>query len=98
MNIEVEEFCPIGKVCEEIREGKIYRCKWYKELVGKHPQSEEIINERDCAVAWIPLLMTEMSQTNRGQTQAIESFRNETLKIGNRKTHDLLVSPEIFET
>jgi len=28
----------------------------------------------------LPMLQVEMSQTNRGQTHALESFRNETVK------------------
>jgi hypothetical protein len=31
------------------------------------------------------MLQVEMSQTNRGQTQALESFRNEMVE-GNRQT------------
>lgn len=83
MNIEIVYFCPIDKVCEEIKDNKLYRCRWWKQLRGKDPQSEEIIDEWDCAVGWNTLLSTEIAQTNRGQTQAIESFRNETVKIAN---------------
>jgi len=31
-------------------------------------------------MSWMPMLQVEMSSTNRGQTQALESFRNETVK------------------
>jgi hypothetical protein len=31
-------------------------------------------------MSWMPMLQVEMSNTNRGQTQALESFRNETVK------------------
>ena len=31
-------------------------------------------------MSWMPILMIEMSQTNRGQTSALESFRNETVE------------------
>jgi hypothetical protein len=82
MAIEIKRFCPLGhKACEYAEDGYIYRCNWYEQLRGKHPQSEEIIDEWKCSVSWIPTLMTEMTQTNRGQTQALESFRNETLKL-----------------
>jgi hypothetical protein len=80
MAIDVEIFCPLGSTCEEIKDGKIVRCMWYTEVVGKNPQSEEELNEWRCAMAWMPMLQIEMSQTNRGQTVALESFRNETVK------------------
>lgn len=84
LNIEVVHTCPLGSVCEEIRDNKLHRCIWWKRLAGLHPQTGEEIDEWDCAIAWLPILNVEMSRTNRGQTQAIESFRNETVKLANR--------------
>ena len=78
--METEIFCPIGKKCQEAKDGKVYQCNWFRRLVGMHPQTGEQIDEWDCAIGWVPLLMVEMSKTNRGQTAAIESFRNETVK------------------
>ena len=80
MSLEIETTCPLGSTCEEVKDGKIHRCAWYTKLVGKNPQSEEHIDEWACAIAWLPMLQVEMSQTNRGQTHALESFRNETVK------------------
>jgi len=79
-NIEIVTFCPLGKVCEEIKDNKLHRCQWWKRLTGQHPQTGETIDEWDCAISWLPILQTEMARTNRGQTAAIESFRNETVK------------------
>ena len=81
--------CPLGSECEEIKDNKLYRCRWYKELAGKDPQSNKQISERDCAIAWGPLLSVEVAMTNRGQTAALESFRNETVK-GQRLFNKLL--------
>jgi hypothetical protein len=53
---------------------------WYTKIMGKDPQSQEEYEDWKCAIAWLPILQIEMSQTNRGQTQALESFRNETVK------------------
>ena len=81
MSIEIKFTCPLGSECEEIKDGKLHRCAWYTCVSGKDPQSEEEIKEEwGCAIAWLPKLQIEMSQTNRGQTQALESFRNETKK------------------
>lgn len=83
--METEITCPLGSKCEEIRDNKLFRCAWFTHLVGKDPQSESQIDEWKCAMQFMPLLQVEMSQTNRGQTQALESFRNEMVE-GNRKT------------
>ena len=80
MSLEIESTCPLCSTCEEVKDGKIHRCAWYTKIVGKNPQSEEHIDEWACAIAWLPMLQVEMSQTNRGQTHAVESFRNETVK------------------
>ena len=89
MSLEVELTCPLGSTCEEVKDGKIHRCRWYTKVIGKNPQSEEQIEEWNCAIAWLPILQVETSQTNRGQTSALESFRNETIK--GQKTFNTLV-------
>ena len=80
VNIEIVHFCPLDKVCEEIKDNKLYRCRWWNHLAGVHPQTGEPIDEWDCAISWQPVLSCEMARTNRGQTAAIESFRNESVK------------------
>jgi hypothetical protein len=79
-DLEVEFTCPLGSECEEIRDNKIYRCMWYTKLVGDDPNTGELIEDWSCAISWMPTLQIEMSKTNRGQTEALESFRNETVK------------------
>jgi hypothetical protein len=80
MTVKVEYTCPLGSTCEEVKDGKIMRCAWYTKVMGKDPQSTEDIENWACAMSWMPTMMVEMSQTNRGQTAALESFRNETVK------------------
>lgn len=80
MSLEIVTTCPLGSVCEEIKDGKIHRCAWYTEMAGMDPSTGEQIKDSRCAIAWQPILAIEMSATNRGQTQAIESLRNETIK------------------
>jgi hypothetical protein len=73
--MEISEMCPFGKKCEEQGtgkfKGKLLRCAWFTHLVGKNPQSEEHIDEWKCALAWLPLLTVEVSQSNRGAKQAL---------------------------
>lgn len=75
--MDIKKTCPLGAECEEIVDNEIRRCRWYIALKGKDPQSEELINTWDCAMGWLPILLVENAQTNRGQTMALESFRNE---------------------
>jgi len=77
--------CPLGHTCEKAVDGAIERCAWYTNIQGKHPQSEEIIDQWKCAMTWQPILLVENAQTNRGQTQALESFRNEVVKGNNHQ-------------
>ena len=78
--IEVELFCPLGSVCEQVADGKVKRCRWYTKVIGKHPQGEQEIEEWNCAMSWMPMMQVEVAQTNRSQSQAIEIQTTETLK------------------
>jgi hypothetical protein len=79
MDIETVLTCPLGSKCKEIKDGKIHQCTWFIKLAGKNPQTGEEMDEEGCAMAWTPLLLVENANTNRGQTAAIESLRNETV-------------------
>lgn len=84
MKLEVELTCPLGSKCEEARDGKIYRCAWFTELAGQNPQTGEEINERGCAMSWVPILLVENSRQNKSTTAAVESFRNEVVEAQDR--------------
>ena len=87
--MQTEITCPLGAKCEEAKDGKLLRCAWYTCLAGKNPQSEELVNEWRCAMAWMPLMMVENAQQVRGMTAATESFRNESVK-GVTKLNNIL--------
>jgi hypothetical protein len=53
-----------------------HKCPWWTRVMGKNPQSEEMIDDWRCAVALLPMLLIENSQVTRGTTVAMESFRN----------------------
>jgi len=90
-----EVTCPLGSKCFVVKNDKIYRCAWHVKLSGTDAQGKEH-DEWGCAIAWMPLLQIEVAGTNRGQTAAIESLRNETVQrqdialLGMR--HALIVS------
>lgn len=93
MDTEIIVECPLGSKCEEIKDNKIHRCRWFIKIRGKNPQSEELIEEWDCAMAWLPIVMVENAQTNRGQTLALETFRNEVVK--NQKEFNFILFNEL---
>jgi len=90
-DLEVQYTCPLGSECEEIRDNKVYRCMWYTKLVGTDPNTGELVDDWSCAITWMPTLQIEMSQTNRSQSAALESFRNETVK-GQKEFNSLMAA------
>ena len=88
--METKITCPLGSECEKAVDGHLEVCAWYVTVAGKHPQSNEQIDEKKCAIAWMPILQIEVAGTNRGQTSALESFRNETVK-GQNEMNQILV-------
>ena len=57
--------------------------------MGKNPNTGEDVNRFDCAVTWLPMLLIEGSQQTRQAGSAIESFRNEMVRL-NDTTKNLL--------
>lgn len=49
-------------------------------LAGQNPQTGEAIDEKGCAMGWLPILLVENSRVAQGTGAAIESFRNEMVK------------------
>lgn len=75
MRIESGSYCPlVGGDCKRLA------CRWFIQLRGKHPQTGEPLDEWDCAVRWLPLLLIEGAQETRQTAAAIESFRNEVVR------------------
>ncbi len=79
--------CPLGSVCEEAKAGKLHRCRWFVKLRGKDPQSEEQFDERRCSMEWLPLLQVEHSLFERQTGAAVESLRNNVVKVGEKIVH-----------
>lgn len=77
MDIKAKLSCPLGSKCEEIKDNSMHRCAWFIQLAGTNPTTGESVDERGCAMSWIPILMIENSAQQRSTASAIESFRNE---------------------
>lgn len=91
--MEIKLTCPLGSDCETILDNRMHRCRWYIALRGKNPMGEDVIDRWGCAMEWLPVLLVENAQTNRGQTQAIESFRNEM--VDGQNTFNALIATAI---
>ncbi len=80
---EAGSTCPlwrkdVSKVC--------HRCCWYTLVRGKHPQSEEMIDRWDCAIALGPMLLVNAAQQAHQGAVATESFRNEMVRLARPTT------------
>ena len=85
------EYCPlIQKKCKE------HKCKFYVQIVGKVPNTVEDISQFDCAISWLPMLLIEGTQQTRQSGAAIESFRNEMVRM-NENTQYLLTNQTKLE-
>lgn len=91
MQVKVELSCPLGAKCEEVKDGALHRCAWFIQLAGQNPQTGEQMDERGCAMSWMPILLVENSQQQRHTGAAVESFRNEMVK-SNEVSQQILVT------
>lgn len=70
-------FCPLvkGRCVER-------KCAFWTHIRGKHPQTGADLDMPDCAVKWLPVLMIEQAKEAKHIAAAVESFRNESVKLG----------------
>lgn len=92
MEIKTTLTCPLGHKCEEAKDGAIHRCAWFVQMAGQNPQTGEMIDEKGCAMSWMPVLLVENSRVSRGTSAAVESFRNEMVKANEVSQQVLLAA------
>ena len=83
MALETKIFCPLGCECESVVDGKVARCAWLTDVVGKHPQTGEDVKDSQGAMTWMPMLTIEQSRQTRGVAAALESHRNVVKSTGD---------------
>ena len=76
MKIEPGTFCPLLK--EECIQ---FKCVFWTHIRGIHPQSGQEVDEYNCAVAWLPMLLIENAKEVRQGAAATENFRNVMLEL-----------------
>lgn len=85
MKIEPGKYCPlIKKDCIGLQ------CSWFMLVRGKHPQTGADVDDWNCAMTWLPILMIENSQQQRQTGAAVESFRNEVVKAAEHSQQMLM--------
>ena len=73
-----------GKWCPLIKRDCVgLKCSWFVEVRGMNPNTGEMIDEWNCAVAWVPMMQIETSQQARQAGAAVESFRNEVVRTNS---------------
>ena len=88
MKLETGDFCPlVNGPCKK------FECKWWIQIRGNNPQTGQEIDEWDCTVALLPMLIIESSQQSRSTAAAVESFRNISTEQ-NKKLHDNLLEAQ----
>ena len=88
MKIESKSNCPLDNFnpCRELD------CAWFMQIRGTNPNSGEPVDEWNCSMAWLPILMIENSQQQRQTGAAVESFRNEMVKANEVSQKVLLAT------
>ena len=61
----------MAKVC--------HKCKLWKQLVGKDPNTGQDINHWSCVDEWLLTGLLEIARMERSTAAATESFRNEVV-------------------
>ena len=73
MKLESGDYCPlVGGPCKK------FDCKWWIQLRGTHPQTGQPVDEWDCTVSMLPMLLIEASQ------QARQAGRHAGRKVGRQ--------------
>jgi hypothetical protein len=86
MQVKNGTFCPlIKKDCMGIQ------CSWYVKVAGYDTNTGKQVEEWQCAIAWMPVLMIENSGQQRQTGAAVESFRNEMAKA-QQASHELFAT------
>lgn len=69
--------CPVWrKAMSEV----CHKCPMWIQLRGKHPQTDQEVDEWQCAYAVAPIINLEVARNVRQVQAATESFRNEMVK------------------
>jgi hypothetical protein len=85
-------FCPlIKKDCVGLT------CAWYTRVQGMDMNTGNQVDNYECAISWLPMLLIENSGQQRSTGAAVESFRNEMVKSNEQSQQLLLATAGIMQ-
>ena len=85
-------FCPlIKKDCVGLT------CAWYTRVQGIDNNTGNQVDNYECALSWLPMLLIENSGQQRSTGAAVESFRNEMVKSNEQSQQLLLATAGIMQ-
>jgi hypothetical protein len=82
------------------------KCPWFKKpcighdcvqfvnIQGTHPQTGQKIDQWDCAIRWLPLLLVENSMQQRHTAGEVSAFRSE-MRQDNVALAQVLLSKQV---
>ena len=85
MELKPGKFCPLIK-----KECKGLECSWFMNVRGYDVNTGKEIDEWGCSIVWIPTLLIENASQQRSTGAAVESFRNEMVRINEDTSMKLL--------
>jgi hypothetical protein len=78
MELKRENWCPlIKKECVGLK------CAWFIKIEGYDTNTGKRVDEWNCSMAFLPMLLIENSGQQRQTGAAVESFRNEMVKAND---------------
>jgi hypothetical protein len=86
MQLNQGTYCPlVKKNCLGLE------CAWLTRVQGYDTNTGNQVDEYQCAIAWMPMLLIENSGQQRQTGAAVESFRNEMVK-SNEAAQQLMLA------
>ena len=90
MRIEQGTYCPlIQKKCIGLK------CSWFTRIQGYDTNTGKDVDEYQCAITLLPMLLVENSGQQRQTSAAVESFRNEMVKANENSIKMLAQSANL---
>ena len=74
-DMETVVTCPLGSKCREVKDDKVHQCAWFIKMKGTDSAGDDH-NEWGCAMAWMPILQTEVAGAVRQTSASVQSMRN----------------------
>lgn len=71
--------CPLLSDSKHNITCKEHECKFWIMLVGTNKNSGKPVNDFDCAISWLPMLLVEGANESRKTSQSVQGFRNSIL-------------------